>query len=76
MNSLLLKVVDQSSGGSYHIKLFTDEKESGIFYLNDEQFDFFVSALKRKSLDTGVNFTVENPFDLTEDDEENFLEEE
>lgn len=76
MNNILLKVVDQSSGGSYHIKLFVDEKETGIFYLNEEQFDFFVKSLKSHSLENGVVFSVENPFDLDEEDGEEFFDEE
>lgn len=76
MNSILLKVVDQSSGGSYHIKLFIDEKEAGIFYLNEEQYDFFVRGLKSQSLDTGVVFSVENPFEVDSDDEEEYFSQE
>jgi len=76
MNNVLLKVVDQSSGGSYHIKLFIDEKEAGIFYLNEEQFDFFVKSLKSQSLETGIVFSVENPFDVDSDEEEEFFSQE
>lgn len=77
MNSVQLVVTDQGSSGSYHTKLFIDELESGILYLNKEQFDLISAALKESCNEKGVNFTIENPYDLSYMDdveEEDYLE--
>ncbi|NBO98970.1 MAG: hypothetical protein EBU90_02410 [Proteobacteria bacterium] len=75
MNTLTLQVVEQSKSGSYHVKLFVDEKEAGIFYLTEKQFDFFVSSFRQNARDKGITFSVENPFDFSEEDDENYFDE-
>lgn len=75
MNNITLQVIEQSPSGSFHAKLFIDEKEVGIFYLTDKQYDFFVASLKQSSRNQGISFSVENPFDVSEEDEEEYFEE-
>jgi hypothetical protein len=71
MNNVHLLVVDQSSSGSYHVKVIVDSKESGILYLSSEQFNLFSSGIKNICYENNVSFLVENPFDIeTEDDED------
>jgi hypothetical protein len=77
MNNVQLVVTDQGSNGSYHTKLFIDEQESGILYLNKEQYELISRALKQKCNESGIIFNVENPYDLSqlEDvEEEDYLE--
>jgi hypothetical protein len=77
MNNVQLVVTDQGSNGSYHTKLFIDEQESGILYLNKEQYELISRALKQKCNESGIIFNVENPYDLSQLDdaeEEDYLE--
>lgn len=69
MNNLHLQVVDKNSS-NYHVKLFVDEKESGIFYLNEEQFLFFKKALQQQSVFNDIEFNVSDPYSDEEDLEE------
>jgi len=64
MNSVSLVVADQTPGGSLHVKLFLDEKESGILYLNEEQFITLTKFLRTSCYESEINFDVENPFDV------------
>lgn len=64
MNSILLKVTDQSGSGAYHVKMIVDEKESGILYFTPDQFSFFSKSLWRACTQDGVSFDIENPFDV------------
>lgn len=77
MNSIQLVVTDQGTSGSYHTKLFIDEQESGILYLNREQFDTVSKFFKDGCNEKGIIFSVENPYDLSyldEVEEEDYLE--
>jgi len=77
MNSVQLVVTDQGTSGAYHTKLFIDEQESGILYLNSEQFNSISKFLKDGCSQNGIIFSVENPYDLSYMDdveEEDYLE--
>ena len=63
MRSISLIVADQTPGGSLHVKMFIDEKESGILYLNEDQFLLLSKFLRSSCLENDINFDVENPFD-------------
>ena len=67
MNHIHLQVVDKNSSNNYHIKLFVDQKESGIFYLNEEQYFFFKKALQQQSCREDINFDVSDPYSDEED---------
>ena len=66
MNNVQLVVTDQGLSGSYHTKLFIDEQESGILYLNKDQYKLISQALKQKCNESGIIFNVENSFDLSQ----------
>jgi len=68
MNSIRIQVVDKSSSNSYHVKLFVDEQESGIFYLREEQFLFLCKALQKECTSSDVEYECEDPFVDSDDD--------
>jgi hypothetical protein len=70
MNNVNLLVVDQSSSGSYHVKILIDSKESGILYLSSDQFNLFSAGLKHICYENNISFLVENPFDIEAEDDE------
>lgn len=69
MNNLTLIVVEQTSKGSYHLKIIIDEKESGILYLTQEQYEAFIDITRLGCREKGISFILENPFDDSYDDE-------
>lgn len=77
MNNILISVVDRSSSGSYHVKLYIDEKESGIFYLSPEQLHSFTKILRNGCNTYDTTFVLENPYDenFSEENEDGFDEE-
>lgn len=70
MNQIHLQVVDKNINNNYHVKLFIDQKESGIFYLNEDQYFFFRKALQHQSTHDDVQFNVSDPYSDEEDSEE------
>jgi len=69
MKSVSLIVADQTPGGSLHVKLFLDEKESGILYLNEEQFHTLGKFLRSSCFESNIDFEIENPFDSDSGDD-------
>ena len=63
MRAVSLVVADQTPGGAYHVKLFLDEKESGILYLNESQLFTLTKFLRSSCFESDINFELENPFD-------------
>lgn len=63
MNNILISVVDRSASGSYHVKLYIDEKESGIFYLSPEQLHSLVKIMRNGCGIYDTTFVLENPYD-------------
>lgn len=68
MNNISISVVDSNNNNSFHCKLLVDGKDAGFLYLSDEQLNFIARALKTECLDNGVNFSLENPFDISADE--------
>lgn len=68
MNSILITVVDRTASGSYHVKLYIDEKESGIFYLSPDQLNIFAKIFKTGAYNEDVSFILENPYEDSEED--------
>lgn len=77
MNNILISVVDRSASGSYHVKLYIDEKESGIFYLSPEQLHTFAKILRNGCSIHDTTFILENPYDenFSSGNEDDFDEE-
>lgn len=75
MNNITLQVTDISKNGSYHVKLIVDDKESGIIYLTSAQFEPFVDVIHLGCREKNISFNVENPFDVEEEDNEDFTDE-
>jgi len=69
VNSVLISVVDQTANGSYHVKLYIDEKESGIFYLSPDQLNGFAKIFRTGSYNENISFILENPYEEDADDE-------
>jgi hypothetical protein len=77
VNNILISVVDRSTSGSYHVKLYIDEKESGIFYLSPDQLHSLVKILRNGCSTYDTTFVLENPYDenFSEEEENNFNQE-
>ena len=69
MNNISLVVSDKSVNNSFHVKLFVDEQDVGVLYLNENQLHFLSRALKTSSQEEGISYFLENPFDYSEEDE-------
>jgi len=68
VNSILISVVDRTTNGSYHIKLYIDEKESGIFYLSPDQLNTLSRILRAGTFNDSISFVLENPYEDSEED--------
>lgn len=68
MNSILISVVDRTTNGSYHVKLYIDEKESGIFYLSPDQLNILARIIRAGTFNDSISFVLENPYEDSEED--------
>lgn len=68
MNNILISVVDRSTNGSYHVKMYIDEKESGIFYLSPDQLTAFTKIFRSGTYNENISFILENPYEDSEED--------
>jgi hypothetical protein len=75
MNNITLQVTDISKNGSHHVKLVVDDKESGIIYLTNSQFEPFVDVLHAGCREKNISFNIENPFDVERENNEDFADE-
>lgn len=73
MNSLELEVVSLTGEGGAHVKLNDGRENLGYLYLDKKQFETMISILTTGAFQKDVEFLFNNPFESSEDQEDDFF---